>query len=183
MSASKREPGTMRVTMRLRRLIPVIALLACVGCNHTSDDSQPLPPERRAAVESSVRSFVDAVAHDVTEQGPEAWQKHFADDPAFFMAVDGRLVFPDRQAATQGIHAFSRITKRVELRWGNDLRIDPLTPTLALVASSYWEVQTGTDGHQLTENGFFTGVAEYQNGRWQFRNAHWSDVVPAPKAP
>jgi hypothetical protein len=30
------------------------------------------------------------------------------------------------------------------------------------------------------ENGFFTGLAELRNGRWQFRDAHWSIVAPAP---
>lgn len=39
---------------------------------------------RRAAVEDGVRRFTVTVAHDVTEEGPVAWRKHFADSPAFF---------------------------------------------------------------------------------------------------
>jgi len=173
--------------MRLRLWIVPLVLLAFAGCGRRHvREYHPLKPERRAAVESSVRSFVLGVAHDVTTQGPEAWQQLLANDPAFFMAVDGRMVFPNRQAATQGIHDFSHTIKHIELHWGgdrgDDLRIDALTPSLAVVAASYSEVQAFTDGHQVTENGFFTGVAEYRNGRWQFRDAHWSSVPP-PKIP
>jgi hypothetical protein len=122
------------------------------------------------------------VAHDVTENGPTTWQKEFADDPAFFMAVDGDLAFPNRQVAAQAIQNLPRIIKHIELRWGDNLRIDPLTADLAVVASSYTEVITDPTGHQLTENGFFTAVVELRDDRWQFRNAHWSDPVTVAKA-
>jgi hypothetical protein len=168
--------------MHLGRLIPLCMLLASAGCSRHGADSQPLSPERSAAVENSVRNFVLGVAHDVSSEGPTAWQKEFADDPAFFMAVEGQLVFPNRQVATQAIQNLPRIIKHIELRWGDDLRIDPLTPDLAVVATSYTEVQTDPEGHQVTETGFFTGVAEYSGGRWQFCDAHWSAPVPRPKS-
>jgi len=145
----------------------------------SANDPQSLTPERRVAVESGVHSFLQTVAHDVTEQGPTAWQKHFADDPAFFMANDGRLVFPNSQAAAQGAQAFARTIQHIELHWGDDLRIDALTPSLAVVATSWSEVQIDTQGHQVNETGFFTGLAEYRGGRWQFRDAHWSSIPPA----
>jgi hypothetical protein len=163
--------------MHFRLLIPLVAMFASARCNN-SVDLRPLPAERKTAVESAVRSFVLNVAHDVTSEGPTAWQKEFADDPAFFMAVDGHLVFPNRQIATQAIQDLPRMIKHIELRWGDDLRIDPLTESLAVVAASYHEVQTSPEGHQLTEDGFFTAVAEYRDGRWQFRDTHWSDPIP-----
>ena len=166
--------------------ILLVAVGASVGCglhHESADGSQSLPPERRAAVEAGVRSFVSNVAHDVTQDGPAAWSKYFADEPAFFMADEGQLVFPNSQAAKQAIQNLARVFKSIDLRWGDDLRIDPLTPSLAMVAVPYTEVRIDNAGHRVTESGYFTGLAEYRNGRWQFRNAHWSVVAPTAKAP
>ena len=136
--------------------------------------------ERAALVDRSVRAFAQTVAHDVTQEGPAAWRRHFADIPEFFMASEGRLVFPNSASATAGIQNLPRSIKQIDLRWGDDLRVDPLTPDLAAVAMSYHEVQISPEGHRVEENGFFTGIAEQRDGRWQFRNAHWSVVPPPP---
>ena len=141
---------------------------------------------RRAAVEDGVRRFTVTVAHDVTEEGPVAWRKHFADSPAFFMAVNGKLVFPNGQAAAQAIPGIARQFKHIELRWGDDLRFDVLTENLSVVAASYTEVielQPGLEGIQGTQTGYFTGLAENRNGQWQFRDAHWSLPVLPAKVP
>ncbi|MGB7623480.1 MAG: hypothetical protein WBN92_14110, partial [Terriglobia bacterium] len=69
------------------------------------------------------------------------------------------------------------------LNWGEDLRVDPLTPDLAVVAASYHEVLVNTAGRRVEETGFFTGTAEYRDGRWQLRNAHWSVAAPPPPVP
>jgi hypothetical protein len=165
-------------------LLVVMAPFVGCGLHHESaDDTQSLPPERKAAVEAGVRSFVSNVAHDVTQYGPAAWSKYFADEPAFFMADEGQLVFPNSQAAKQAIPNLSRVFKSIDLKWGDDLRIDPLTPSLAMVAVPYTEVRVDNAGHRVTETGYFTGLAEYRNGRWQFRDAHWSVVPSASKAP
>jgi hypothetical protein len=42
------------------------------------------------------------------------------------------LVFPNSQAATAGIDDLALKIKQIELRWGNDLRVDPLMPDVAL---------------------------------------------------
>lgn len=148
--------------------------------------SQALSPARRAAVESEVRQFTATVAHDVTSDGPIAWRKFFADQPEFFMAVNGKLIFPDGQSAANALPQIASQFKHIELHWGDDLRLDPLTDTLCNVASSYTEkieLQPGVNGPQGTEDGYFTGVAENRNGHWQFRNAHWSQPLPASKTP
>jgi hypothetical protein len=114
-----------------------------------------------------------------------AWRKHFSDSPEFFMAVNGVIAFPNGQAAAQAIPEIARQYKHIELRWGDDLRVDGLTENLCVVAASYTEVielQPGFEGMQGTQRGYFTGLAEKRNGQWQFRNAHWSAAVPAPKA-
>src|SRR5260370_21312693 len=167
-------------TMRFRLSILLAVMVAAVGCSRLDSSVESLSPERRAAVESSVKNFVLAVAHDVTEQGPTAWQKEFADDPAFFMAVEGHLVFPNRQAATQAIQDLPRFIKHIELRWGDDLRVDPLTADLAVVATSYTEVQTDPEGPRGRKPGFLPAVPDFAAGRGQFRIAHCSPPLPGP---
>jgi len=158
-------------------------LLALAGCGLGSPTgSAPLTETRKAAVKQEVRDFVATVARDVTQEGPRGWQKHFADDPAFFMAVDGKMQFPNGQSAREGIEYFAHIFVHVQLNWGDDLRIDPLTGDLAQVATSWHEFLLDKDGHRTEESGFLTGLVEKRDGEWQFRNAHWSEAAP-PKAP
>ncbi len=139
---------------------------------------QSLTKARATDVDVSVRDFMRVVAHDVTQDGPAAWRKHFADSPAFFMAVDGHLVFPNSAVATAGIQGAAGMFKHIELRWGDDLRVDPLAENLAVVAASYHEVRVDTAGKRVDEDGFFTGTVERRDGRWQFRNVHWSAAAP-----
>ncbi|MGB7622205.1 MAG: hypothetical protein WBN92_07620, partial [Terriglobia bacterium] len=137
----------------------LLATLASAGCGThpmVSGDPQSLTPARAAAVEDGVRVFMRAVAHDVTQVGPAAWRRHFADSPSFFMASEGRLVFPNSAAATAAIQDLTHTIKQIELNWGEDLRVDPLTPDLAVVAASYHEVLVNTAGRRVEETGFFT---------------------------
>jgi hypothetical protein len=96
------------------------------------------------------------------------------------MADEGRMAFPNSTVATAGIQDFARTIKQMELRWSDDLRVDPLTPNFAVIAATYKEVRLDTAGHRIEETGFFTGTAEHRDGRWQFRNAHWSVLAPPP---
>jgi hypothetical protein len=168
--------------MRPRLWILLIAILAAPACSFHSNAPHSLTAEQRAAVEADVHSFMETVARDVTQRGPTVWEKHFLADPAFFMANDGRLAFPNNQAAAQGIEAFARTIKHIELRWGDDLRIDVLAPNLAVVGTSWSELQVDNADHSVNEAGFFTALVENRAGRWQFRDAHWSSI-PRPKAP
>jgi hypothetical protein len=175
--------------MRFRQwVVPMCAAasLGFQGCGYFGDNSRSLTEARRAAIEDGVRQFTATVAHDVTQDGPNAWRKFFADGPEFFMAVNGKLAFPDGQSAAKVIPDIARQFKHIELRWGNDLRLDALTENLCSVATSYTEnieLQPAVDGFQGTQSGYFTGLAENRNGHWQFRNAHWSVPVPPSKAP
>jgi hypothetical protein len=49
------------------------------------------------------------------------------------------------------------------------------------VGAPYHEVQVWADGHQVTEDGYFTGLADREKDGWRFRNAHWSSAPPAGK--
>ena len=131
-------------------------------------------------VADSVRAFMETVAREVTRDGPAAWRRQFADDAAFFMAAEGRLVFPSAEAAAKGIDELTRVIAHIELRWGNEVRVDPLGAGLAMVGASYTEVRADTAGHRVDEAGFFTGLAEHRAVGWRFRDAHWSVVGPPP---
>jgi hypothetical protein len=122
------------------------------------------------------------VAHDVTQEGPLAWLKFFNTGPEFFMAVNGQLAFPNAAAAKEGTQNFARTINRIDLTWGDDLHVDPLTAELAVVAASWREIQVDKAGHRIEEAGYFTGLAEYRGGRWRFRDAHWSAPISPPPA-
>jgi hypothetical protein len=158
----------------------LLAALAFSGCRtHTnSSGSQVLTPARAAAVEEGVRALTRDVARDVTQEGPQAWRNYFEANPFFFMAVNGQMAFPNNAAANEGIQNFALTISHIELQWGDDLRVDPLTPEFAVVAAPWREIQVDINGHRVVESGFFTGLAEYRDGRWQFRDAHWSAPVP-----
>jgi hypothetical protein len=80
--------------------------------------------------------------------------------------------------AQEGTRKFAQTITHIELKWGDDLRVDPITADLAMVAASWHETMVDLAGHRVDQMGYFTGLAEYREGRWQFRNAHWSSPVP-----
>lgn len=162
-----------------------LTILVTSGCGTRRNfvDSSGLTSAQQHAIEDSVKRFALEVARDVSREGPRAWRRHFADSPSFFMAVNGHLAFPNSKSATEGIQSFAQTIQHIELHWGDDIRVDPLTPEFAIVATPWAEVQTDLMGHQATTSGFFTALAESRNGQWQFRNAHWSEPVPPSKVP
>lgn len=160
-------------------LLFVLIWSACNSSHKLASAPNSLTPARTAEIDRDVRAFAGVVAHDVTSEGPTAWKRHLVDSPSFLLVANGQLVFANSASAVTGIDAFARTIKHIELQWGDDLRVDPLTPELAAVASSYREIQVNQEGKRLDEAGYFTGVAEYANGKWQFRNAHWSEACPA----
>lgn len=168
-----------RLCALLCMVLSCLALsLSCAGCNRS------LTRSNAAAIQSDVRAFAQTVAHDVTEQGPMAWSKHFADQPAFFMAVNGQMAFPSGAAAQAALPKVAQAYRHIDLQWGDDLRVDVLSPVFAVVAAPYREVQVNAGGQRVEDKGFFTGLAEYRDGHWQFRDAHWSSATPpTPLAP
>ena len=109
---------------------------------------------------------------------PPAWALRGA---ALALAVTGCGPHPANDAgqraataAARGIEALTHALPRIELHFGDDLRVDVLTSELAVVGSSYSEVQTDAHGQERTERGYFTAVAEHHQGHWRFRDAHWS---------
>jgi len=163
--------------LRTRSLLLAATLAGCVLCAAGANPSHSVTPDGATSVDQAVRAFMQTVSHSVTQDGPMAWIKYFDASPAFFMAVNGQMAFPNPAAAQEGTRQFAQTIRHIELNWGDDLRIDALTNDLAVVAVSWREVQLDTAGHSITETGYFTGLAEYREGRWQFRDAHWSSPV------
>ena len=168
--------------MRFACRFPIALLALAVSQARATPPSAPLTltAAQSAAVRQGVRSFTESVAHDVRQQGPIAWSRYFEDSPAFFMAVNGRMIFPSGAAARAGIPQVARTFRRVDLHWGSELRIDPLTPTLAMVAIPWRETLTDAAAHVTQQAGYFTATAESRNGHWRFRDAHWSAPVGKP---
>lgn len=163
--------------MRVLITSVIAAAFTLTACERT------LSPATRAAVTDGVRQFAREVAHDVTREGPAGWHRHFAQTPSFFMAANGKLVFTNATAASHGIDDLTHSIRAIELRWGDDLRVDPLTADLAVMASSWSELRVAADGARMTDHGYFTAVAERHDGHWKFRDAHWSVAVPETKTP
>ena len=140
--------------MRASPWLPVMAVVCSVTCarDRPTPEASSLKPAHARALVDSVRAFALAIATDVTREGPGAWQGHFARSPAFFMAAEGRVVFPSSDAATHGIEELRRVIRHIELR-----------------------------GEAVEETGYFTGLAEHGVDGWRLRDAHWSVVgAPAP---
>jgi hypothetical protein len=171
--------------MHTRTCVLLLLAVSCAGCRHHHNHSgaRPLTSEESAAVNTNVRAFMQTVAQDVTHDGPSAWRKLFSDTPTFFMADEGRLVFPNYPAADAAIRSLESDIKQIELKWGDDLRVDPLTANFAVVATSYHETRVDKAGKKIDESGFFTGVVEYRDSRWQLRDVHWSVIIPPPAVP
>ena len=166
--------------MNSGRCLIVLAAAAFVACAGAA------PPKRLSTAEAltvtnSVREFAATVADGVTRRGPQAWRDYFVDSPAFFMASEGRLVFENGDAATRGVQELTRSITHIELRWGEGLRVDPLSPTLAIMAAPWHELRVDAGGHRVEENGYFTALVEFSSLGWRFRDAHWS-VTAAPSA-
>ena len=151
--------------------------------NNDGRTPSALTAEQAAATMNSVRAFARTVSYELTRRGPAAWRDYFAETPAFFMAAEGHLVFANTDAATRGIHELSGSIAHMELSWGEPLLIDPLTPTIAMLAAPYHEIRVDNAGHRAEENGYFTGLAELGPAGWRFRNAHWSVVSSPPAVP
>jgi hypothetical protein len=163
--------------LRFCSLLLAVTLAACLLCAAGASPSHSVTPDGSASVDQAVRAFMQTVSHSVTQDGPMAWIKYFDATPAFFMAVNGQMAFPNPAAAQEGTRNFAQTIRHIELNWGDDLRVDPLSNEFAVVAVSWREIQVDTAGRSVTETGYFTGLVEYREGHWQFRDAHWSSPL------
>ena len=69
-----------------------------------------------APVARAVQEFMEAVATDVTAQGPHAWRKYLSQKHTFFMVSNGQLVFESGEAAHEGIGALEQSIEHISLQ-------------------------------------------------------------------
>jgi len=158
------------------------AVTLCLALLLTVRGSAPAT-DPAGATAQAVRAFALHVAEDVTRRGSAAWRDQFADSPGFFMASEGRLVFDSSTALDRGLEDLKKSIAKIELTFGKDLRVDVLTPGLAMVGATFHEIRGDKAGGSVTESGYFTGLAEKGAAGWRFRNAHWSVAAPSAAVP
>ena len=127
--------------LRIRPLLLAVMLAACVLCAAGASHSHSVTPDGASSVDQAVPAFMQTVSHSVTQDGPMAWVKYFDASPAFFMAFNGQMAFPNVAAAQEGTRTFAQTICHIELKWG-DLRVDPLENEFAVVAVSWRETKS-----------------------------------------
>ena len=133
-------------------------------------------PDKLQAVQDSVRLMVGSIANDVTSDGPVAWLTYFEQTPGFFMASDGKLQFSNNDSATNFIrNTLVKSVSKIGLQW-NNIRIEPLSTTLASIAAGFHENITVNPGNTISIDGYFTAIAEQTPKGWKLHNAHWSMI-------
>jgi len=153
-------------------LIGLVSLFgACNGGTGTD-----LSAEHRGAMRDSVLAFIEEIPELLAQDGPAAWLGFFDGTPAFFMASDGQTAFPTRDSAEILLANFSPTVANMELVW-EDLRIEPLAPGVATVATPYREKIVFTDGTAVAFGGYVSGVARNNAGSWTLQHLHWSSPV------
>lgn len=158
----------------------IVAITASTSCRSTPPsvaDPAPAYPISQGALE-----FMNGVAVGVTRDGPIAWKRYFAADPSFYMVSEGRLVFEGGDVARRSIDDLTRTVERIELRWGEPIRVDLMTSTRVLISAAYYERIVRRSGTTTDEQGWMTGLAEQGPEGWRFLNLHWS-VVPDRNSP
>jgi len=154
-------------------LFLVVSMLVACKRNHAK-----LSKEQSALVKDSVSRMAANIAADISKTGPRAWLNYFEDNPDFFMANEGQLVFKDYPSAKAFIlNTLVKNISSIKLHW-DQIRIDPFTPRLASLAADFHEDQVTSGGQKLSYDGYFTGIAHYDGNRWKLRNVHWSIKAP-----
>jgi hypothetical protein len=94
------------------------------------------------------------------------------------VASEGHLVFPNSASATKGIQDFARTINHMELHWGEDLRVDPLTPDFAVIATPWHEIRVDTSGNRVDETGFLPRLPNTETGTGNFGMPIGQSPVP-----
>ncbi|MFN8059056.1 MAG: hypothetical protein U0Q12_07810 [Vicinamibacterales bacterium] len=162
-----------------REAVMVVVVLTWGCAGRGGADRAAVTAEVAARMADEGRTFLSAMVHDVTTQGPSAWRAYFADEPTFFMAAEGRMIFADSRAVTRGIEELSKAIAEIEIAWGEPMRIEALSPSLMSVAAPYRERRLDRADSRVEEAGYFTGLLEKKSGAWKVRNAHWSVIPPS----
>ncbi len=113
----------------------LLAAMACVTCG-LPVSRQQLEADHADAMRDSVEQFFESIIGGLSEDGPIAWLQYFEESSEFFMASDGKLLFPSSDSAKAFVRGLSQKISAIQLRW-IDLRVAPISPGTAVVGASY----------------------------------------------
>lgn len=163
--------ASMKLKLIIRKYYFLYLLFIILSCKSNTDS---LTQHQSTEVKDNVQKMMDMIAKDISDEGPIAWLKYFEKTPAFFMASEGQLVFPNSDSATLFIkNTLIKQIRKIRLFWGS-VRIDPVNNKFAIVAATWNEDLSDFADITISQSGYFTGVAEKTLQGWQLRNAHWS---------
>lgn len=151
-------------------VLPFISVLlfSCQGSKTSFSEDQS------RAVKDSVLQLADMTAKGISTKGPIAWLDYFEDSPGFFMANDGGVQLPDYKTADSFIkNTLVKVISKITLKW-SAIRVDPLTPGIAVMAAGYHEDITDASGKTTPYDGYFTALVHKTANGWKFRDEHWS---------
>ncbi|MEM9381749.1 MAG: nuclear transport factor 2 family protein [Planctomycetota bacterium] len=146
-----------------------VPLVSCRSTNTTEDWV-----ERRDEVIDMLNGLTD----DLSERGPEAWPDYFLDDASFFMASEGKMLFPDLAAAQAGCAELDARVERMNLAF-DAVRIQWIDPTHAIVSAAYEETLVETAGAEKEMQGYMTALVATTSEGWRFQHVHWSSPLAA----
>jgi hypothetical protein len=155
----------------MKNIFLFLLIMSFIGCNQNK-------PVKYAnafpGVADSVKIMLESVPNNLSVKGPLAWLDAFDDTTGFFMASDGALVFPNYDSARSFItNTLVKTFAAVHLHWSN-ARIEPYADDIAGIAANFREEIIMTAGKEITQGGYFTGIARKTKGGWKLLNAHWS---------
>jgi hypothetical protein len=152
-------------------IIPLLALILLFSCKQ---NSTTFTASEAASVKDSVQLLAANTAKDISTKGPIAWLDYFEDASDFFMASNGDMAFADYKTADLFIkNTLVKQIPHINLKWSN-IRIDPLTPQIAIIGANFHEDITDSLGKVTPFDGYFTAAAHQTAKGWKYRNAHWS---------
>ena len=152
-------------------LIIVIALCAITSCTNNKAIKKDNP-----GFKTDVVQMMDSVSKNISSDGPKEWLNYFEKAPSFYMASDGKLVFPNYNAATKFINdTLVNIVSTINLKWSN-INVDVLNDKAAAVRAAFSEDINFKQGNIIKFNGYFTAVIDNTSEGNKFRNLHWSII-------
>jgi len=161
----------------MKLIASAFVIICLVSCQSNKDTKQPASNVvTGGGFDADVRKMANDIANDIGVGGPVQWLNYFEQSPNFFMAVDGRRVFPNNDSATHFIkEVLAKSIMKVKLQWSN-MYIDSVSPTVAVISANYHEDLIDKDNKVIKADGYFTGTAEKTANGWKLRNLHWSSM-------
>jgi ketosteroid isomerase-like protein len=152
-----------RVRSQRQGATVLVLALAAAGCRAAppSDADAPFDDAARAAVEAAVDSATRAFEAAERARDAEAAVAHLA--PDFSIFVDGSRV--DYEASAEGMRATLPTLAHFEPGW-TDLRVQALSPTLAISSFTFNDSIVGEDGTLTRATGPTTLVWEKRGDDW-----------------